>query len=317
MSKINSLHLYPNPFRYRKIKGKIDQAEIFEEVSDNIKPFLANKFSLIQDYLDELGNFKSELKILRVLREKTRILVEIVKNRSYSCSKRFEQLNDIENYQKNLRYLELPVQPFTDKNGFEVQMLSNEILEDTIEEIEEGFTYVYEYCSKIFPESSDLWTEYALITPEEFPFISHDSILESTYEIFDKIFDSLQKNSTNFFNWTISGDLNTRLLKVIKPKIEFAKINYLFIIFESLLSLTLLLLIVKYLSSNSKSLLILKNQTLKLSDIETVISEIKKDFSFERFRIRQKGKKLKSKLLNFNTACKYKILKMLLGNVTI
>ena len=58
MSKIYSQRFYPNPFRYRKLKTNIDQNEIFEEVTNNLQPFLTNKFSLIGDYIDEFGSLK-------------------------------------------------------------------------------------------------------------------------------------------------------------------------------------------------------------------------------------------------------------------
>ena len=317
MSKIYSQRFYPNPFRYRKLKTNIDQNEIFEEVTNNLQPFLTNKFSLIGDYIDEFGSLKSELKLIRILREKIRITFNLLKSKPILLSKHFDQTNNFDEYQKNLRYLELPLQPLTDKKGFEVQFLSNELLEDAIEEIDDGFTYIYDYCSKMFPESTDLWTDYALLNPKEFPFISHDSLLESTYEIFDKIFDNLQKNSVNLFTWVISGDFNTRLLKVIKPKIEVTKVNYLFILLESLLSLTLFLMIIKYVLSNSKSLLILKNQKLGVNNIRILISEVKKDLNFKKFRFKQKSQKLKSKVLNFKTNLKYKIVKIVVSKTVL
>ena len=49
-----------------------------------------------------------------------------------------EQINSLDNYQKNLRYLELPVQPLTNRKGFEIQFLSEELIEDAIEEMEDG-----------------------------------------------------------------------------------------------------------------------------------------------------------------------------------
>ena len=312
MSKIYSQRFYPNPFRYRKLKTNIDQNKIFEEVSNNLQPFLTNKFSLIEDYIDEFGSLKSELKLIRILREKVRITLNLLRSKPILLSKHFEQANNFDEYQKNLRYLELPLQPLTDKKGFEVQFLSNELLEDAIEEIDDGFTFIYDYCSKMFPESTDLWTEYALLNPKQFPFISHDSLLESTYEIFDKIFDNLQKNSVNLFTWVISGDLNTRLLKVVKPKIEVTKVNYLFTLLESLLSLTLFLMILKYILSNSKSLLILKNPKLGINNIRILISEVKKDLNFKKFRFKQNSQKLKLKVLYFKTSLKYKIVKTVL-----
>ena len=131
-------------------------------------------------------------------------------------------------------------------------------------------------------------------------------------EIFDKIFDNLQKNSVNLFTWIISGDLNTRLLKVVKPKIEVTKVNYLFTLLESLLSLTLFLMILKYILSNSKSLLILKNPKLGINNIRILISEVKKDLNFKKFRFKQNSQKLKLKVWYFKTSLKYKVVKTVL-----
>lgn len=301
---------YPNPFRYRKLKNTINQTEIIEEVNQTLKPFLKDKFLQIHDYVDEFGNLKSEVKIIRILRQKVKTIYEILKSQSNIASKKLESLNNIDNYNQNLRYLELPVQPITDKRGYEVQLLSNEIIEDTLEEIDEGFSYIYDYCSKIFPESSDLWNEYALLNPNEFPFISHDYILESSYEIFDKIFDNLQKNSSNFFSWVISGDLNTRLLKIVKPRLEITKINYLFILLESLVSLTIFLFMVNYIVLTLKSLLNVKNRNVPVNKVKVFFSEIKKDLNFKKFRLQQKSRKINSKLMNFRNNIKYKIVKM-------
>lgn len=304
MSKLYSQDFYTNPFRYRKFDNRINKTEVLEGVKNNIKPFLDGRFEVIKDYIDELGNVKSELKIIRFLKEKLKTGYKTL-NLSF---------DNLEKYNINLRYLELPLQPTVDKNGFEVQFLSNEVLEDTIEEIDEGFSYIYDYCSQMFPESMDLWTDYVNLTPNEFPFVAHDSMLESTYEIFDKIFDNLQKNSMNFFGWVVSGDLNTNLLKLIKPKLTQTKLTSLFVILESLLSLTLVLLIIKYILLKSDSIIKVKNKTLKINLIQVIFSEIRKDLNFKRFRIQQKNKKIKSKITSFKNKCKYKILKLIIGN---
>lgn len=304
MSKLYSRNLYRNPFRYREFDSRINQTEVLEDVKNNIKPFLNERVQLIKDYIDELGNFKSEAKIIRFIREKLN-----TKSKVFNIN-----VDNLERYNSNLRYLELPVQPMVDKKGFEVQFLSNELLEDAIEEVEEGFSYIYDYCSQRFPESIDLWEDYANLTPSEFPFISHDFVLESTYEIFDKIFDNVQKNSLNFFNWVVSGDLNTNLLKVIKPTITKTKLGSLSVILESLLSLTLLLLILKYILLKSNSIVKLKDKTLNVNTIQAVFSEFKQDFNFKRFRIGQQNKKIKSKIFSFKNKFKYKILKFIAGN---
>lgn len=304
MSKLYSRNLYKNPFRYREFDNRINQTEVLEDVKNNIKPFLNERFQLIKDYIDELGNFKSEAKIIRFIKEKLN-----TKSKIFTIN-----VDNLERYNSNLRYLELPVHPIVDKKGFEIQFLSNELLEDAIEEVEEGFSYIYDYCSQRFPESIDLWEDYANLTPSEFPFISHDFVLESTYEIFDKIFDNVQKNSLNFFNWVISGDLNTNLLKVIKPTITKTKLSSLSVVLESLLSLTLLLLILKYILLKSNSIVKLKDKTLNVNTIQAIFSEFKQDFNFKRFRIGQQNKKIKSKIFSFKNKFKYKILKFIAGN---
>lgn len=301
MSKLYSRNFYPNPFRYRKLDNTLDQLEIFDSVKKNIRPFLTKGFQSIENYIDELGNFKSETKVIRILREKLRNTSEKI---SYS-------INNFEKYNSNLRYLELPLQPITDKNGFEVQFLSNELLDDVIEEIDEGFSYIYDYCSQAFPESIELWTDYAALTPNEFPFINHDSLLESTYEIFDKIFDNLQKNSLNLFNWVISGDLNKQLLTVIKPQLKQTKVNHLLTLLESLLTLTLCILILKYLLKKSKRIFSFNNKRLTISNIHDIFFEIKKDLNFKKFRMKQRNKKIKAKILRFKYKCKYQIAKLL------
>jgi len=130
MIKTYKKYFYPNPFRYRKLKNTINQDEIFEEVQQNLEPFLANKFSLIQEYIDEFGDIRSEIKLIRILREKIRENYHLLKNKTNFFSKgiveQFDQVNNFENYQKNLRYLDLPVQPITDKKGFEIQFLSKD-----------------------------------------------------------------------------------------------------------------------------------------------------------------------------------------------
>ena len=145
MSKLYSQDFYTNPFRYRKFNNIINQTEVLEGVKKNIKPFLNKRFEVIKDYIDELGNLKPEVKIIRFLREK-------LKKGYKTCN---FSLDNLEKYNVNLRYLELPLQSKVNKKGFEVQFLSNEILDDTIEEIDEGFSYVYDYCSQMFPESMD------------------------------------------------------------------------------------------------------------------------------------------------------------------
>jgi len=304
MNKLYSQDFYTNPFRYRKFDNRINQTEVLEGVKNDIKPFLNERFEIIKDYIDELGNIKPGIKIVRFLKKKLKTGYKTLDL----------SLDNFEQYNTNLRYLELPLQPKVDKKGFEVQFLSNEILDDTIEEIDEGFSYIYDYCSQIFPESIDLLTDYVNLNPNEFPFAVHDSILESAYEIFDKIFDNLQKNSLNFFDWVISGDLNTNLLKLIKPKFTQTRISYLFVILESLLSFTLVLLIIKYILSKSNLILKVQDQTSKNNHVQAIFSEIRKDLNFKRFRIQQHNKKIKSKIISFKNRYKYKILKFIIGN---
>lgn len=305
MSKLYSQNVYINPFRHRKFDNEIDQVEVLEGVLDNIEPFLNERFTLIKDYIDELGDFKSEARIIRFIRNKLNTKLNVF-NFSF---------NNLERYNTNLRYLELPLQPMVDKNGFEVQFLSNELLEDAIEEIDEGFSYVYEYCAQKLPETIDLWVDYAELTPREFPFIAHDSILESTYEIFDKIFDDFQKNSMNFFNWFISGDVKTNLLKVSTPKINQTIKYYLFLIFKQLLFLTFVLFTLKYILLKFNTFI--KREDVKfliryeIKSIKAFFSNAKQDLRYKGIRIVQINKKIKSKIFKFKNKCEYKILRII------
>ena len=76
-------------------------------------------------------------------------------------------------------------------------------------------------------------------------------------------------------------------------------------------------MIIKYVLSNSKSLLILKNQKLGVNNIRILISEVKKDLNFKKFRFKQKSQKLKSKVLNFKTNLKYKIVKIVVSKTVL
>nr|YP_009131281.1 hypothetical protein [Trachydiscus minutus]AIB04135.1 hypothetical protein [Trachydiscus minutus] len=211
MSKVYSRNFYTNPFRYRSFDNKIDQAEVLEEVEYTLEPFLNEKFPLIKDYIDELGNIKSEAKIIQLIKEKLNFLksevkiIRFIKEQLNSVSKNFNfSLNDLETYNTNLRYLELPLHPMVDKNGFEVQMLSNELIDDAIDDMEDGFSYVYDYCSKTLPETLDLWYDYADFSQVETPIIAQDIALDETFETIEELlidfYKSQQKEPNNLIN---------------------------------------------------------------------------------------------------------------------
>ena len=327
MIKSYNYRFYPNPFRQQKSKLINDQYEAFNNVREKLKPFLTDKFYEIHTYLDEFGELKPEIRILRSLRERIQLKMTLIKNKVTSkwyykstkfitdpLVKKFDQINTFENYQQNLRYLELPVQPLVNNKGFEIQTISSELIESAIEEVEDGFSYIYEYCSNSFPDSIEMWNDYALLNTNAFPHIAHDDLLESTYEIFDKIFDDLQKNSVNLFNWVISGDLNSRLLKIIKPRIQLTKINYLFKVLESLLSVILLLLIIKYVTSKFTTFYKLNEKKLSPIRVQKLLRSFQKELTFKKARFDYKLRKVVSKIeqLKLNNKLKYKILKLIL-----
>lgn len=306
---INSYNqrFYPNPFRYQKLNTTKNIDNILEKVRQTIKPFLNENFYLIDNYIDEFDKIQKEAKISRVLRNKIKKGAKLIKTKFIRSSEKSELIN----YHKNLRFLEFPLQPTTDTQGFEIQLLSSDLIEDMIEEIDEGFSYIYDYCSKTLPESVELWSDYASSTPTEFPIISHDNILETSYEIFDKIFDDFQKSSVNLFEWVISGDMTSRVIKIVKPTIKQKK---LLIVLESLISFTILLLIIQYILKNNEWIKSIKSGNLSFRYIKNNILHLKKKISLKRFQIKQKVKKINSKLTNFKTYCKYKTFKLLKTN---
>nr|YP_009550473.1 hypothetical protein [Eustigmatophyceae sp. Bat 8/9-7w]QAA11408.1 hypothetical protein [Eustigmatophyceae sp. Bat 8/9-7w] len=283
MNKVYSRNFYTNPFRYGRFDTKIDPAEVLEEVEYDIEPFLNEKFPLIKDYIDELGNYKSEAKIIRFIKEQFNSL-----SKSFNFS-----LNNLETYNTNLRYLEFPVHPIVDKNGFEVQTLSSEFIDEAIDDIEDGFSYVYDYCSKTFPETIDLWYDYADFSQIKVPSIEHDIALDETYEaieelliefykshhkepknlinlknlvkrIIDRDFNinqedlknlikqtitrdvnTEQEDSKNLIKWIITADLNKNLLKIFKPTIKQEITDCLIIILKSLFCLLIFLQITR------------------------------------------------------------------------
>lgn len=309
MSKVYSRNFYTNPFRHRRFDNKINQAEVLEEVMEDVEPFLNDRITLIKDYIDEAGDFKPETRIIGFIKEKL----------NEKLPSFISYFNNLDWYNKNLRYLEIPVQAMVDKNGFEIQFLSSELIEDTFEELEDGFGYVYEHCSQSLPETIDLWADYADLNPSQFPFITHDSILESTYEIFDTIFENFQKNTLSFFDLVISGDIRTELLKVIKPGISEAVKNsvkdYIRVILKEVLLFTLYLFILRYILKKFNSFI--KREDVRflirseINDIKGVFVYAEEELGYRGIRIAQIGRKIKSKIFNLKIKCQYKILKII------
>lgn len=306
---INSYNqrFYPNPFRYQKLNTTKNINSTFEKVQQLIKPFLNENFYLVDNYIDEFDKMQKEAKITRILRNKVKRGFKLIKTKFNIASEKSELIN----YQKNLRFLEFPLQPTTDKQGFETELLSSDLIEDVLEEIDEGFSYIYDYYSKSLPESVELWKDYASSTPSEFPIISHDNLLEASYEVFDKIFDDFQKSSINLFEWVVSGDVNSRVMKIIKPTIKSTK---LLILLESLISFTILLLILQYILKDTELIKLIKNRNLSFHYIKKNTLRLKKKISLKKFQINQKMKKLNLKFTNFKTYCKYKTFKLLKTN---
>lgn len=312
--------LYPNPFRYGKVNTITNEYEIFEEVQQKLKPFLLSKFSEIEEYFNEVGELKAEIRIIRLIRNNLKnnydLIIQKIKSNFLTENigqyiKEFESSN---NYQKNLRYLELPLQPLVDKDGFEIQTLSHEIFEDILEEIETGVSFVYDYYSELLPESADLWEEYALLNIKDFPAISHDYILEATYRSFDKVFNKIQKGAITVSNWTISGDINTKILKIVKPKFDVDDLVCLFkTILESVICLAILILIIKYLINKFKPILAVQKGRFIYISPKKIFRKLKTRLKFKHFRVQQKIRQMKLKIntLSFKVNLKYRFLQLL------
>lgn len=338
---------YPNPFRYGKFKTINNENEIFEEVLETFEPFLIDKFSEINEYFNELGELNSEFYIVRVIRNSIKdnydFLIEKIE--SNFIAKRLvkyiqgsiKELQSLENYQNNLRYLDIPVQLLVDKEGYIIQYPSKRLLKDSIREINSGISYVYDYCSDALPESINLWENYALLYQDDFPNVAHDYILELTYYKFDRILKKIQNdaiNRSNIFkdfkeikkipnniingsNWFVSGDLNTRVLKIVKPKFDIQDCVY-FVrpIIESLISLVILILIVRYIIYKLKPILIIQQKKLlQKINLKKLFRKAKTNLNFKKFRIQQKVRQLKLNLneLSFRLNLKYKLLQLILN----
>lgn len=313
---------YPNPFRYRKLKNILTPYQAFDQIQHRLQPFLKDRFSELHIYIDDLGEWNSEIRLIRIIRKKINKKLNFFTNKLDVLTNPFTQyLEDnisLETYQKNLRYLELPVQPLVDEKGFELQFLSNEIVEEVLEEIEDGYSSIYEYCSNKFPEAIELWGDYALSNPNEFPFICHDDLLETSYEVFDTIIEDLQKTSLNLFNWTISGDMNTRILKVIKSKLPLVTLKQIRPIVESTMWFIILILVIKYLISKYNLVSNLKSLTQNqyksaLSFLYSIINKLRNQVSLKKLILDQKTKRtfLKISKANFKIELKYQILQLL------
>jgi hypothetical protein len=324
MIKNYTQRFYPNPFRYRGLKNTNNEYEIFEQLKETFKPFLSTNFSDIDEYFDEFCNPKSEVFVIRFVRNAIKDKYDLIidKAKSKYLTKHFvkyfikyiDEFESIENYQKNLRYLELPVQPLVDKKGFEIQSVSNDVMENVLEEIDSGMSYIYDYCAEKLPESIDLWEDYALLYQDDFPIVCHDHFLEITYRSLDRTFNKIQKGLLDASNWVVSGDVDSRIMKVIKPKYVIKDFTYfLGAILESLISLIILVLLARYLIHHFKPILSTqKRKLVALSPIK-IFRKAKKTLSFKRFRIRQKVRQLKLKVntINFKLNLRYKLLQLI------
>jgi len=327
MIKNYTQRFYPNPFRYRRLKNTSNEYEIFEQLKETLKPFLSNKFSEIDQYFDEFCNPKSEIFIIRLIRNsiKDRYDLQLEKAKSNFLTKHFikyfikyiEEFERKDNYQKNLRYLELPVQPLVDKKGFEIQSVSNDVIEHILEEIDTGMNYIYDYCAEKLPESIDLWEDYAFMYQDKFPVICHDHLLEITYRNLDRTFNKIQKSMIDASSWVVSGDVDSRILKIIKPMSNTRSFTY-FLggVLESLIGLIILILLAKCLINYFKAILITQKRNLVAVSPIKYFRKAKKTLNFKGYRIKQKFRQLKLKLntMNFKLNIKYKLLQLIFNS---
>lgn len=349
---------YPNPFRYRKSTIIENEDQIFEEVWKTFEPFLVDKVSEIHEYFNELGNLKSEFYIARTIRNSikdnydlllekieekieanfiTRRLAKYIQKYLFKYIQEYiEELQSLENYQNNLRYLDIPVQPLVDNEGFTVQLTSNQLVKSTLSDIEEGISYIYDYCSDALPEPITLWEDYALQYQDDFPNVAHDYLLELTYYKFDSIFKKLQNdainganlfkdfkeikkiqnNLINGYNVFVSGDFNTRVLTIVKPKFYLQELLYVFrLIIESLISLLILILIAKFIINKLKPILLIQQKKLLQINPKRILRKAKTKLNFKKFRIQQKMRQLKLNLnaLSLRLNFKYRVLQWILN----
>jgi hypothetical protein len=309
--------IYPNPFKYGKVKKTLNYEKMLKDIYQSIKPFLKDDFSLIHQQVDEFGNPKLEKRFKRIFQTNIEETSSLVKEKIFFFSKPIKakllSFNNLNNYYDNLRYLELPVQSSIDKHGFEIQLLSSELVEEAIEEIDEGLSYIYSYLPNNLPESIESWNDYALLNPNQFPYVFHDKLLEYNYELIDRVFDEIQKNSTTLFNSFITGDLNTRVLNIITPSFKKAKIDYVLICIQSVFGLTILMLIIQYIVLNYSDKIGLLNKKALLENLSHNAINIRKQFVIKHFKFQQKTKKLKSKLLSLKVQIKYGVSKFVLS----
>jgi len=324
MIKNYSQHIYTNPFRNQRTKS--NEFEIIKDLKKKFEPFFSRQLSEINEYFDEFNYSKDETYLLRSIRNTLKdhydSLIErtksnfITKEITNNCIKHQEKLKSVNNYQNNLRLLELPLQPLVDKEGFEIQSLSNDILEGLLEEIDTGISYIYDYCASILPESVDLWEDYAILNQKDFPIISHDFLLEGTYRSFDKVFNKIQKGAINTSNWVISGDINSRVLNIVKPKIDIEDFTYLFkTLLESFICLILVTVILTNILKKLKPFLQRQRKALITLNPIKIVRKVRKTLGFKKFRVKQRIRQLESNLnlLNFNVNVKYKLLQLIVN----
>nr|YP_009550894.1 hypothetical protein [Eustigmatophyceae sp. Ndem 8/9T-3m6.8]QAA11830.1 hypothetical protein [Eustigmatophyceae sp. Ndem 8/9T-3m6.8] len=357
-------NFYKNPFRSRHLTNDIDQEEmyeIFEKIRNNLYAFLDDDlpfdFSYIPEWVDEFGNFKlapyihlPRLKIpltkmyvgprlywgekvlpfFKSLIQTRRINFHLSNKKTWENLTHFyksvKKQNYIQHYEEHLRYLDLPVQPLTDPKGFEVQLTTNDILEEAIENVQDGYTFVYDYCSKMFPETTELLDEHCYFEPDVFPNIILEGLYEAIYHntylfliktqtnelINHPVHNNLRKSPIKLYKWFVSGDIDTKLLSVIKPKpIQITRYHYSIILLESFLCLIVFLWLSRWLIRRLIRVTINLQPQIQWAIFKEDMEERKIDMYYDKFRFIQQIKKLKSKILDLKPKFKYRILKIL------
>lgn len=250
--KLYNKHIYPNPFRHRKLKISKANYEMLKKY--NFKSLLPYNLSEFEKYFDEFGNLKPECRIKRLIRNTITDIFDLTleKTKSNFLTKRFIiymkelELKSFENYQKNLSYLEIPLQPLVDKEGFKIQLLSNNILVKARKSIKRRRTRIYDYPPTLFPDTIKLWEDFARSSLDKFPIMSYDYLLECAYARYDAIFYKIDSELIKLSKWNIVTDLNGQIAKIVEPNF---RLNYLIYTLNMLLkfvrNLVLLLLTIQ------------------------------------------------------------------------
>jgi len=276
--------IYPNPFRHRKLKTSKVDYKMFKKY--DFKSVLPYNLSEFEKYFDEFGDLKPEARLKRLIRNTIYDIFDLTleKTKSNFLTKRFIiymkelELKSFDNYQKNLRYLEIPVQPLVDKAGFKVQLLSSDILLKARKSINKGRTHIYDYPADLFPETINLWEDFAQQALDKFPIRSYDYLLECVYDRYDKIFYQIDEEIIKLTKWNIVTDINGEIAKIVAPNFRLKNLIYgLNTLLKFLRNLVLLLLTIKCTIYILKSILKIVNDLIKeIRKRPTLIPEIRK-----------------------------------------